>query len=238
MIPILILNNPDDFAITPTSRGANVTPSLKAFKVEFQRANGQVMPSWVPVSQSKVEAGLLWVAEWLLEPNRDGIGALAAAGHKCLSGTVIPDEVKPTGTFRDAYVPSPIHKGFFTVVADGEKHRTFKFKTGRNGKTAIGLLTGANNTEDYTFFGYVDGNKIRFWRNPSFNGMPTRLHVDHDVLNECLAAILGDVNGAGLRYAMESEKCSRCGRDLTVPASICNGLGPVCDGLGYARKEK
>lgn len=35
----------------------------------------------------------------------------------------------------------------------------------------------------------------------------------------------------GFQYALESGNCWRCGRKLTVPASITRGLGPRCAGL-------
>lgn len=235
MIPILILNDPTEYAITTHTKGVNVTPSGKAYKVAFQRPNGSIVPAWVPVSQSKIDAGMLWVADWLLEPRREGIGSLMAAGHKCLVGTIIPDTIEPLDTPKHVLEPAVIYKGYFTVEVEGEKHRTFKFKTNSKGQTIIGLLTGASNTTDYTWFAFVDGTILRYWKQPRFGGLPTTLPISREVANECLAAILGNVELAGLRYATVYSNCSRCGKVLTTPESLAIGLGPICDGIRYGR---
>jgi SNF2 family DNA or RNA helicase len=43
-----------------------------------------------------------------------------------------------------------------------------------------------------------------------------------------LALLTGDYESMGLSYAMNSGRCWKCGRELTVPASIHRGLGPDC----------
>ncbi|MDE1971441.1 MAG: hypothetical protein KGI50_07750, partial [Patescibacteria group bacterium] len=48
--------------------------------------------------------------------------------------------------------------------------------------------------------------------------------------------ILDDPQGTGLAYALKETKCCRCGRDLTVPASIHAGLGPGCARKGHWNK--
>lgn len=235
MLPILLLENEADYAIGDTI-GKNVTPSRKAYIVDFARSGGgQPIRTWVPVSNAKIEKGMLWVAEWLLEPRRQGIGAIIAAGHKCLNGVAIKDEVAPLGTERSEMKESPIYKGYFTVEREGDKHRTFRFTTYK-GKTTIALMTGRNNTADYTKFGYVDGENIRFWRTPTFHGMDATLPISQDDIRECYKAILNDLDAAGLRYARESKRCSRCNKELTTPESLDAGLGPICDGMRYRKK--
>jgi hypothetical protein len=49
--------------------------------------------------------------------------------------------------------------------------------------------------------------------------------------NSAISALLGDENvaaEAALAYAIESGRCARCDRELTVPASIHQGFGPEC----------
>lgn len=214
-----------------------LTASGKAYVVEFENPRGGApVRTWVAVSQSKVEAGKLYVAEWLLEPRREGIGALLKAGYRCLMGEAITESIGETDTPRPALNAGVIAKGFFTVQGADEVHRTFKFKTNRKGQTMIGLMIGRNNLSDYAWFGFVDGRTLRFWRTARYDMMPYTLPVSHDVLTECFNAIMGDAEGAGKRYATYYKNCSRCGKVLTTPESLERGLGPECAGLRYGRK--
>lgn len=215
-----------------------LTESGKAYVVDFVNSQGRNTRTWVAVSQSKIEDGKLFVAEWLLEPRREGIGSLIKAGWKCLMGEVIADanSIGVTDTPKVEYAEAVINKGFFTVQVEGEKHRTFRFKTNRKGQTLIGLLVGQNNVTDYAWFGFVDGTTLRFWKSARYQQMPFRLPISHEVAMECFNAILGNVDEAGKRYATEYKNCSRCGAVLTTPESIALGLGPVCDGLRYGKK--
>lgn len=107
---------------------------------------------------------------------------------------------------------------------------TFKVATKKNDPTAphwVRVLTGPDNTDHYTFMGtifgmenYVHSRKsnltlhaqsvkvfLWFWNALSRNELPDCIKVYHE------------------------GRCGRCGRRLTVPESIENGLGPVCLGL-------
>jgi len=92
----------------------------------------------------------------------------------------------------------------------------------------VSVLTGPENTTDYTFLGtlFLDSGDYRrsrksrvsaeapsarawtwFWeRLNSGRGLPAALSVHH------------------------SGRCGRCGRELTVPESLRLGLGPECAG--------
>jgi hypothetical protein len=51
------------------------------------------------------------------------------------------------------------------------------------------------------------------------------------IVNSALLALFNDPNvpaEAALAYALESGRCSRCDRELTVPASLHRGMGPEC----------
>lgn len=50
---------------------------------------------------------------------------------------------------------------------------------------------------------------------------------------EVLSAIAADPEAAGLRYAAEIGKCSRCNRTLTDAESRARGLGPDCAARGW-----
>lgn len=129
----------------------------------------------------------------------------------------------------EEYRAGQVQQGFYTVV-DGGEHRTFKIGPWREDSYRpggrirwIGLLTGPDNTNDYetcarqtsdgqvTMYGYYRNSApVASW----------------------LAGLMGEsVEGhaaARLAYAVASGRCARCGRVLTVEASIHNGLGPEC----------
>jgi len=88
----------------------------------------------------------------------------------------------------------------------------------------VGVLTGSNNTRDYSFLGsifdarnYAYGNKSEisieassaqafywFWSSLTKGTLPSALDVYHE------------------------GRCGRCGRLLTVPESLDSGIGPDC----------
>jgi hypothetical protein len=87
----------------------------------------------------------------------------------------------------------------------------------------VGLLSGPDNTSDYTYVGVLAAEGLRltkkskytadskpvrgfqfFWKHVNAALMPPEMEVRHE--------------GA----------CGRCGRKLTVPSSIDRGIGPDC----------
>jgi hypothetical protein len=66
--------------------------------------------------------------------------------------------------------------------------------------------------------------------------MPT-FRANGGILNTCLMVLFGaDVearHAAREAYAMRSGRCSRCNRDLTVPASLFAGMGSECQKYGF-----
>lgn len=89
----------------------------------------------------------------------------------------------------------------------------------------VSVLTGPQNTNDYTYLGclrggeYLRDRKLRIGSDaPSrraFEWFWARLNRGMD-LTEC--------------ECWHEGRCGRCGRALTVPSSITTGLGPVCAG--------
>ena len=87
----------------------------------------------------------------------------------------------------------------------------------------VSLLTGPENTADYTYLGMLDERGFRttkaskltpdslpvrgfafFWKHIAAGTMPPQMEVRHE------------------------GSCGRCGRALTVPESLDTGLGPEC----------
>ena len=142
-----------------------------------------------------------------------GVAVVAAAAPAADAG--------PAG-----HEPKP---GTYTLVRADGSYRTLQFAHAKwaDGKLVAAYLSGADNTADYTTFAFVDGGRIGVFGR--FKGESALV----DDLRTFLA--LGshdDAHEEFLRqaeaYALESGGCMRCGRELTVPASLHRGLGPKC----------
>lgn len=129
----------------------------------------------------------------------------------------------------EEYRAGQVSQGFYTVI-DGDEHRTFKIgawkeDTYRPGGRIrwIGLLTGSDNTSDYdTCARQTSDGQVTMhgaYRNSA-------------TVAGWLAALMGEsIEGhaaARQAYAEASGRCARCGRMLTVPASLHAGVGPEC----------
>ena len=91
-------------------------------------------------------------------------------------------------------------------------------------KWFVSVLTGPNNSEDYTYAGTIFASgKFRHTRNSKIDATaPSFVAFDWAWRN--IERLDGRVEVWHLGC------CSRCGRDLTDPESIAIGLGPICAG--------
>ena len=103
---------------------------------------------------------------------------------------------------------------------DLKDHYTFKVSKKENPENErypvtyfVSLLTGPDNTSNYTYLGLLD---------PAVRLLNRTLNL---VWNENTEAI----QTAGFDLHHEG-RCGRCGRVLTVPESILSGFGPECAG--------
>lgn len=88
----------------------------------------------------------------------------------------------------------------------------------------VKLLTGVNNETDYQYMGII--------RNNSKFCLTARSHFNSDsepvkAFDYTFSRIASNIEPAGVEVFHEG-RCGRCGRKLTVPASIQSGLGPEC----------
>lgn len=119
-----------------------------------------------------------------------------------------------------------IPNGYYTVV-DGAGHRTFRLTDGWTddqkaaGTRVLAFLDGPDNSSSYSKIGFVTGTKLSVWR--SSRAAERTLQLARILIGDPEAA-----KQAGEAYAIASGRCYRCGRLLTVPASINRGLGPEC----------
>lgn len=114
--------------------------------------------------------------------------------------------------------------GTFTVVSDSGGHRTLRLKPTDDWATSVPKgsvfvqeLAYSNKFEGFCFI-LPDGS-IRRFRKATDSAMAA-----------LMALLTGDYEAMGLAYAMASGRCWKCGRELTVPASIHRGMGPDCAG--------
>ena len=130
------------------------------------------------------------------------------------------------------------HDGTVTLVSPKTgDHRTFRVRTVHNpesrlfGQRLVELLVGPDNGNDYQAFATIESGtgspvRLRVWyryRNAAVQKLGSSVH-------EAFADMLarpGHWAGRGVEYLI-SLRCRRCGRDLTHPESIRDGLGPIC----------
>ncbi len=120
------------------------------------------------------------------------------------------------------------------TIATPEGHKTYKIRvkdaTDRFPATIfVSLLVGPDNESDYAYLGILNAQTgaVRT------TGKSCRAanHFDVRLLERILARVWANDHSAyeskGYRTFHEG-KCGRCGRTLTVPASVESGIGPEC----------
>ena len=122
-------------------------------------------------------------------------------------------------------------KAIFTLVGASNRY-TFKVSHKEASDSYaeayfVSLLTGPENTSDYTYLGMLDADgQVRLtgkssYRDDSAPVRAIRWAFKHIWAGKALPA------PAAILHA---GRCGRCGRTLTVPESIASGFGPECLG--------
>jgi hypothetical protein len=114
----------------------------------------------------------------------------------------------------------------FTLVSERTGQRFTYRVTAKKGSPDfffVSLLTGPENSSDYTYLGCLTGGRFTHDR---------RLRIGADAPSRRAFTWFWGRVGAG-HEAPECEcwhegRCGKCGRALTVPESIASGLGPIC----------
>lgn len=116
-------------------------------------------------------------------------------------------------------------KARFTLVSKATAKRyTFRIAKAKDGDMFFAqLLTGPNNTEDYTYLGFIKnaaGSLIAGRKgNPS--------HPAYKALDWALRHLAQDDMPEQLEFWHEG-RCACCAKVLTDPVSIERGIGPEC----------
>jgi hypothetical protein len=132
-------------------------------------------------------------------------------------------------------------KSIFTVELPGDfqqgrSHYTYqvRLKKAKNNYPDtffVSLLTGPDNTSDYTYIGILNAQTGIVRTTPKSKFPPETFPVR--LINRIFYRIWAneteiiESNGYDLHH---EGRCGRCGRRLTVPESIETGLGPECAG--------
>ncbi len=103
---------------------------------------------------------------------------------------------------------------------------TFKITKSEDGKAFfVKVLVGPENTTDYQYLGH-------FMRGLYSHGRKSRITEDAPA-SKAFSFFVAQLDGLSFHEALEvwhEGRCCRCGRTLTVPASIKLGIGPECAG--------
>lgn len=119
--------------------------------------------------------------------------------------------------------------GTYTLVKPNGEYRTVQIAHAKwaDNKLVASYLSGPDNTVAYTGCAFVGGGVVRMWKKFKDDGELAQDVRDLIALNDPTTAHEKFLELAEM-YAMESGHCMRCGKKLTVPASLHRGLGPVC----------
>ncbi len=123
------------------------------------------------------------------------------------------------------------HNGCLTITNTlTGNHRTFRIRTQNDpagfapGERIVSLLTGPDNTSDYTGFGFVkDNGKIVVWRKYRGQGGEKSAYEKY----ADLLMYPEHYEQRGFVYEF-SIRCRKCNRELTTSESIASGIGPIC----------
>ena len=118
-----------------------------------------------------------------------------------------------------------IQDGRYTLVYSNGEYRTISIETVKDGDLAGKTIVNLKQGKHYNGCGFLSSdNTVRFWNKFSRTNTPERMKA----ISAAIKRVASNPQDAGMAYAMNENRCCRCGRELTVPASIHAGMGPDC----------
>lgn len=118
-------------------------------------------------------------------------------------------------------------KATFTLTNGADRRWTYKINKSKDGRCHfVSLLTGPENTSDYTYLGLFSPERgtVTLTRASNFTPESHPYRAISWLLGE-LKAERALTHNFVVKWA---DQCQRCGRDLTVPSSIDARIGPEC----------
>ena len=132
-------------------------------------------------------------------------------------------------TKADATVFMTGGNAYFTLVSKKTSTRyTYRVSTKPHAPYFVGVLSGPENDADYQYLGFVPESS-------EFKLVAGRKGNPEAPSFKAFAWFLASLRRPGTELPEQLEfwhagRCGRCGRRLTVPASIASGFGPECAG--------
>lgn len=131
-------------------------------------------------------------------------------------------------------------KAIFTVDNGRGTHYTYKVSKKEDGDRTIwfvNLLTGPDNTSNYTYIGMLVKGQGQFQKRHSCRmTKASKMYADSRpvrVFDWAMGVVEGFREIPDGYSIQHNGRCARCARLLTDPESIRLGLGPVCRDLGF-----
>lgn len=124
-------------------------------------------------------------------------------------------------------------RAVFTIETPDRGHFTYKItknkpKQDKSVVYFVALLTGPDNTQDYTYLGIMtEDGAVRLTAKSKYSEDTYAVRLLRRTLNVVFADQIHLMTEKGFNLHHEG-KCGRCGRALTVPESILSGIGPEC----------
>jgi hypothetical protein len=114
-------------------------------------------------------------------------------------------------------------KAIFTITNTNTGNRfTYKVRKAKDSDIYfVSVLTGSDNTNDYSFIGYIKKGLFYSSKKSRISSEATSFKV--------FSWFINNINKIpSIVQVLHEGKCGRCGRKLTTPESIERGIGPEC----------
>lgn len=125
-------------------------------------------------------------------------------------------------------------QAIFTVECPDGKHYTYRVERVEANDSwpeawFCGLLTGPDNTSDYSYIGKLDPltSEVRHTKKSFVPVDAFSFRLVNRVLARLWSGDAAAIEKHGYKVHHEG-RCGRCGRALTVPSSVESGFGPEC----------
>lgn len=130
----------------------------------------------------------------------------------------------------------PLADSHYAIVYSTGDYRILRVNTPSEGKLAGKRIICMKEGNDFKGFGFLQPNdSVIFWKKFA-NGQP-----DYRLarIRRAVEIVAKNPKQAQMAFALKEGKCARCGRQLTVPASLHAGMGPECAGkTGWKKTDQ